>query len=68
MRFSGRQAQQPDTVDPVTREAYSHEVISAGCWRFVPVTRCIRLVVVVAVLVAGLAGCQTIAGRQCLTG
>jgi hypothetical protein len=23
---------QPDEVDPVTREAYSHEVISAGFW------------------------------------
>ncbi|MCW3818811.1 DUF5996 family protein [Micromonospora sp. DR5-3] len=31
-RFSGRQVPQPDTVDPVTREAYSHEVISAGFW------------------------------------
>jgi len=31
-RFSGRRVPQPDTVDPVTREAYSHEVISAGFW------------------------------------
>ncbi|GAA2361092.1 DUF5996 family protein [Dactylosporangium salmoneum] len=31
-RFSDRQVPQPDTVDPVTREAYSHEVISAGFW------------------------------------
>ncbi|MFC7548139.1 DUF5996 family protein [Plantactinospora sp. GCM10030261] len=31
-RFSGRETPQPDTVDPVTREAYSHEVISAGFW------------------------------------
>src|SRR5450631_459627 len=31
-RFSGRPAQQPDTVDPVTREAYSHEVSSCGFW------------------------------------
>ena len=31
-RFSDRRVEQPDTVDPVTREAYSHEVISAGFW------------------------------------
>jgi Family of unknown function (DUF5996) len=31
-RFSDRRVSQPDTVDPVTREAYSHEVISAGFW------------------------------------
>jgi hypothetical protein len=31
-RFNGRRAQQSDKVDPVTREAYSHEVISCGFW------------------------------------
>ena len=31
-RFSDRQADQPPTADPVTREAYSREVISFGFW------------------------------------
>jgi len=31
-RFSGRAADVPADADPVTREAYSHEVISAGFW------------------------------------
>lgn len=31
-RFSGRRAPRSDGVDPVTREAYSHEVISFGVW------------------------------------
>jgi hypothetical protein len=31
-RFSGRSADQPPTADPVTREAYSGEVISSGFW------------------------------------
>ena len=31
-RFSGKRADLPDDVDPVTREAYSHEVISCGFW------------------------------------
>jgi len=31
-RFSGRRAPQRDGVDPVTREAYSHEVTSCGFW------------------------------------
>ena len=31
-RFSGRRAPQREGADPVTREAYSHEVISAGFW------------------------------------
>ncbi len=31
-RFSGRRAQLSEGVDPVTREAYSHEVISFGFW------------------------------------
>lgn len=31
-RFSGRPAPQADGVDPVTREAYDQEVISAGFW------------------------------------
>jgi hypothetical protein len=31
-RFSGRLCPLPDNVDPVTREAYSHEVISCGFW------------------------------------
>jgi Family of unknown function (DUF5996) len=31
-RFSDRRVPQPRDVDPVTREAYSHEVISAGFW------------------------------------
>ncbi|MBF6356681.1 hypothetical protein IU449_19385 [Nocardia higoensis] len=31
-RFSERRVDMPTTVDPVTREAYSREVISAGFW------------------------------------
>ncbi|MBA2714818.1 MAG: hypothetical protein H0U55_14835 [Rubrobacteraceae bacterium] len=31
-RFSGRRAPQREGVDPVTREAYSHEIISFGFW------------------------------------
>ena len=31
-RFSGRRATLPKNADPVTREAYSHEVISCGLW------------------------------------
>jgi hypothetical protein len=31
-RFSGRRAPERANADPVTREAYSHEVISAGLW------------------------------------
>ncbi|MEV6838366.1 DUF5996 family protein [Streptomyces sp. NPDC051133] len=31
-RFSGRQIDQPRKADPVTREAYSREVISFGFW------------------------------------
>lgn len=31
-RFSDREVDQPPNVDPVTREAYSREVISAGFW------------------------------------
>ncbi len=31
-RFSGRPAPAREDVDPITREAYSHEVISAGFW------------------------------------
>jgi len=31
-RFSGRRAPQGEGVDPVTREAYSHEVTSCGFW------------------------------------
>jgi len=31
-RFSGRRAPDPGPVDPVTREAYSHEVVSFGFW------------------------------------
>ena len=31
-RFSGRRVDQPQQVDPVTREAYSREVISFGFW------------------------------------
>ena len=31
-RFSGKPAPQKDGVDPVTREAYSHEVTSCGFW------------------------------------
>ena len=31
-RFSDRTVEHPDSVDPVTRQAYSHEVISAGFW------------------------------------
>jgi hypothetical protein len=31
-RFSDRVVEQPATVDPVTREAYSREVVSCGFW------------------------------------
>ena len=31
-RFSGRRAPERPNADPITREAYSHEVISAGWW------------------------------------
>lgn len=31
-RFSGRPAEVAEDADPVTREAYSHEVISSGFW------------------------------------
>lgn len=31
-RFSGRRASLPANADPITREAYSHEVISCGFW------------------------------------
>jgi hypothetical protein len=31
-RFSDRRVEQPPSADPVTREAYSREVISAGFW------------------------------------
>ncbi|GAA2284339.1 DUF5996 family protein [Nonomuraea roseoviolacea subsp. roseoviolacea] len=31
-RFSDRLIEQPPEADPVTREAYSHEVISSGFW------------------------------------
>lgn len=31
-RFSGARAELPEDVDPITREAYSHEVISCGFW------------------------------------
>lgn len=31
-RFSDRRIEQPASVDPVTREAYSREVISSGFW------------------------------------
>jgi Family of unknown function (DUF5996) len=31
-RFSGRRAPEREGADPVTREAYSHEVISCGFW------------------------------------
>jgi hypothetical protein len=31
-RFSGRRMSLPKDVDPLTREAYSHEVISCGFW------------------------------------
>jgi hypothetical protein len=31
-RFSGRRATLPPSADPVTREAYSHEVVSFGFW------------------------------------
>lgn len=31
-RFSGRRAPEREGVDPITREAYSHEVISHGFW------------------------------------
>jgi Family of unknown function (DUF5996) len=31
-RFSGRLASLPPDADPITREAYSHEVISCGFW------------------------------------
>jgi len=35
-RFSGRRAPEREGADPVTREAYSHEVISAGFWPGAP--------------------------------
>jgi hypothetical protein len=31
-RFSGKRVSLPEDTDPVTREAYSHEVISFGLW------------------------------------
>jgi hypothetical protein len=31
-RFSDRRVEQPEAADAVTREAYSHEVVSAGFW------------------------------------
>ncbi len=31
-RFSGRRAPERPEADPITREGYSHEVISAGFW------------------------------------
>jgi hypothetical protein len=31
-RFSGKQTSLPEDTDPITREAYSHEVISFGFW------------------------------------
>lgn len=31
-RFSGARAELREDVDPITREAYSHEVISCGFW------------------------------------
>ena len=31
-RFSGQRAPEREGADPITREAYSHEVISAGFW------------------------------------
>src|SRR5439155_691560 len=31
-RFSGRRAPEREGADPITREAYSHEVISVGFW------------------------------------
>ncbi|MFG2888485.1 DUF5996 family protein [Streptomyces sp. NPDC048248] len=31
-RFSGRRVEQPSQIDPVTREAYSRELISFGFW------------------------------------
>ncbi len=31
-RFSGRRAPEREGADPITKEAYSHEVISAGFW------------------------------------
>ena len=31
-RFSGRRAPERPNADPITREAYSHEVISHGFW------------------------------------
>ncbi len=31
-RFSGKQVSLPDGTDPISREAYSHEVISFGFW------------------------------------
>ena len=31
-RFSGRRAPEREGADPITREAYSHEAISAGFW------------------------------------
>jgi hypothetical protein len=39
-RFSGRRAPELPTADPVTREAYTHEVISFGFW---PGDRAVRL-------------------------
>lgn len=35
-RFSGRRAPPREGADPITREAYSHEVISAGFWPGTP--------------------------------
>jgi hypothetical protein len=37
-RFSGKLVELPGNVDPVTREAYSHEVISFGFWAGDPKT------------------------------
>jgi hypothetical protein len=31
-RYSGRRAPQPDGIDPISAEAYSHEVIAFGFW------------------------------------
>jgi hypothetical protein len=31
-RFSGKRIQLPESTDPITRDAYSHEVISFGFW------------------------------------
>jgi Family of unknown function (DUF5996) len=38
-RFSGKRAPAPAGVDPVTAEAYSHEIISFGFWAGDPVNR-----------------------------